>query len=68
MPINKNELAFQLWWVAYYDQGCACVLHTFSLDLERTTSYYSMSSGTMICGGERHSVLEMQKKGGKAIV
>jgi hypothetical protein len=61
IPINKNELAFQLWWFAYYDQGCACVLHTFSLDLESTMSY-SMSSGTVICGGERHSVLEMQRR------
>jgi hypothetical protein len=35
---NQNELAFQLWWFAYNDHGCACVLHTFSLGLEKTTS------------------------------
>jgi hypothetical protein len=39
MPNNQNELAFQLWWFAYYDHGCACVPHTFSLGLKMTTSY-----------------------------
>jgi hypothetical protein len=58
MPNNQNELAFQLWWFACYDHGCACVPHTFSLGLKKTTSY-SMSLRTINCGGERRS---MQKK------
>jgi hypothetical protein len=61
MPNNQNELAFQLWWFAYYDHGCACVPHAFSLGLKKTTSY-SMSLRTMLCGGERSSMQEMQKK------
>jgi hypothetical protein len=58
---NQNELAFQLWWFVYYDRGCACVPHAFSFGLKKTTSY-SMSLRTMICGGERSSMQEMQKK------
>jgi hypothetical protein len=59
MPNNQNELAFQLWWFAYYDHGCACVLHAFSLGLKNECI---MSLRTILCGGERYSVQEMQKK------
>jgi hypothetical protein len=62
MPNNQNELAFQLWWFAYYDHGCACVPHTFSLGLKMTTSY-SMFLRTMICGGKRILCKNFRRKG-----
>jgi hypothetical protein len=62
MPNNQNELAFQLWWFACYDHGCACVPHTFSLGLKMTTSY-SMFLADNDLWRVKNSVQENQKKG-----
>jgi hypothetical protein len=61
MPNNQNELAYQLWWFAYYDQGCACVPHAFLIGPKRPRPIASFLR-TIIFGGERHSVQEMQEK------